>query len=65
MTLGCVDRELRAPRHYHHPSDTAENVDLEEFAASLESIEKFVDALVTESSEYHFPYQSGLRRFEK
>ncbi len=47
MTFGCVDPEIRAPRHYHHPSDTAENLNLEEFAVALEVVDRFVDALIS------------------
>jgi hypothetical protein len=46
MTFGCVDREIRAPRHYHHPSDTPENLNHEEFSRSLAAVDRFVDKLL-------------------
>lgn len=39
--IGCVDPDIGAPRHYHWPSDTPDNVEVEPFAASLD----FVTAL--------------------
>lgn len=41
VTLGCVDRSLNMPRHYHFPTDTPDNLEAEkipfcvDFASSL------------------------------
>ena len=41
VTLGCVDRNLNMPRHYHYPTDTPDNLEAEkipfctDFTASL------------------------------
>lgn len=43
VTIGCVDRQLGAPRHYHLPSDTPQNVD----AGAIVHAVDFVEALVT------------------
>lgn len=42
VTIGCVDTEYGAPRHYHHPSDVPDNAD---FARLIEGV-TLVDALV-------------------
>ena len=42
VTIGCVDTTYGAPRHYHHPTDTPDNVD---YARLVEGIE-FVDQLM-------------------
>lgn len=34
MSLTCIDPEMHAPRHYHHPTDTADNVDPVQLEAS-------------------------------
>lgn len=36
LALTCVDREQHAPRNYHHPNDTAANVDPEQLRVSTE-----------------------------
>lgn len=46
VCLGCVDPEFGAPRHYHHPSDTPENLDSDQFARSLDFTERFVRRLM-------------------
>ena len=42
VTIGCVDTEYGAPRHYHHPSDVAENTD----AAAVLTAVDFTEALI-------------------
>lgn len=44
--LLCIDPELGAPRHYHTPSDTPENLELEPLFDAIEYVEKLVDAIV-------------------
>lgn len=44
--LGCVDPVIGAPRHYHHPSDTPENLDLEQLALSIDFVEDVVRAIL-------------------
>lgn len=41
-SLTCIDPKLGAPRHYHHPTDTWRNVDVEELEASIEYAERFI-----------------------
>ncbi len=36
IALTCIDREQHAPRHYHHPTDTAENADPDQLHRSTE-----------------------------
>lgn len=38
--LTCIDPEIRAPRHYHHPTDTPENVDPQELLRSIDFAER-------------------------
>lgn len=42
VTLGCVDPELGSPRHYHLPSDTADNLD----PAAIELAVDYAEQLV-------------------
>ena len=42
LGLGCVDPALGMPRHYHHPDDTPENLDLGQFVESIDFIEALV-----------------------
>lgn len=44
VTIGCVDTEYGAPRHYHHPTDTPDNVDYDRLVEGV----GFVDSLVRE-----------------
>ncbi len=45
-SLLCIDPALGAPRHYHTPSDTPENLELEPFFEAVEFVEKLVEAIV-------------------
>ena len=42
MALGCVDPTIGAPRYYHRPEDTPENLDLEQLGLSLDFVEQVV-----------------------
>ncbi|MBV6509337.1 MAG: hypothetical protein JJLCMIEE_02406 [Acidimicrobiales bacterium] len=42
----CVDLSEGSPRHYHHPSDTPDNVDLDTFALALDFAEAVIDRIV-------------------
>jgi hypothetical protein len=42
VALTCIDRAYGAPRHYHHPTDTAENVD----PVQLETSTRLAEALL-------------------
>jgi len=46
VCLGCVDPSIGAPRHYHRPSDTPDNLDLEQLALSIDFVEAVVRALM-------------------
>jgi hypothetical protein len=46
VCLACVDPSIGAPRHYHLPTDTPENLDLDQLMASIDFAEKLVDAMV-------------------
>ena len=46
VCLGCVDPEFGAPRHYHHPSDTLDNLDPEQFERSVDFADRFVRRLM-------------------
>lgn len=45
VALGCVDPDIGAPRHYHQPSDTPDNLDWEQLGRSIDFVEKLVLAL--------------------
>ncbi|MGE0791127.1 MAG: M28 family metallopeptidase [Sandaracinaceae bacterium] len=36
LAITCIDPALHAPRHYHHPTDTVDNVDPEQLERSTE-----------------------------
>ncbi len=42
VCLGFVDPELGAPRHYHWPSDTPENLDLSGFVDAVDFAERLI-----------------------
>lgn len=44
--ISCVDPEIGAPRHYHHPTDTPENIDEAQFIDTVDYIERAVRVLV-------------------
>lgn len=45
-TLTCVDLELGAPRGYHHPTDTADRIDLTGLATAIDFAEAAVRAII-------------------
>lgn len=49
ICIGCVDPDIGAPRHYHWPSDTPDNLDLEQLAVSID----FVEGLVRHIAQSH------------
>lgn len=46
VCLACVDPDIGAPRHYHMPTDTPENLDIEQVLFSIDFAERLVDAIV-------------------
>jgi hypothetical protein len=46
VTLGCVDPEIGAPRHYHLPSDTPANLDHDQLSRSIDFAEAVVRRLL-------------------
>lgn len=46
VALTCVDRTIGAPRHYHRPSDTLENLDMDKVQFSVDFAERFTNALI-------------------
>ncbi len=51
VCLACVDPSIGAPRHYHRPSDTPENLDLAQYADSIDYTERVVDAILARRLE--------------
>lgn len=47
-TITCVDPEIGAPRNYHHPSDTLENIDPTRLSESVDFVEAAVREIVKE-----------------
>jgi Zn-dependent M28 family amino/carboxypeptidase len=41
-SLTCIDPEIGAPRHYHHPTDTWRNVDVQQLEASIDFAERLI-----------------------
>jgi acetylornithine deacetylase/succinyl-diaminopimelate desuccinylase-like protein len=46
IAIVCVDPELGAPRHYHAPTDTAENLDMDQLMRSIDYAEAFARAVI-------------------
>jgi acetylornithine deacetylase/succinyl-diaminopimelate desuccinylase-like protein len=46
VTLGCVDRSLNMPRHYHTPNDTPENLEAEAIAPCLDFAERLFNSIL-------------------
>lgn len=46
ICLTCVDPALGAPRHYHQPTDTASNLDMEKVALGLDYTAALTEAIV-------------------
>jgi hypothetical protein len=44
--LGCVDATIGAPRHYHQPTDTPENLDPDQIMLSIDIVERIVRAVI-------------------
>ena len=50
MGITCIDEALGAPRNYHLPSDTADNLDAPAFERSFLFTEQLVIALAAQRS---------------
>ncbi len=48
MGIGCVDPDIGAPRHYHRPSDTPDNLDLDQLMVTIDFIEALVRDIARE-----------------
>ncbi len=46
MGLICIDPQQGAPRHYHMPSDTPENLDLDQLSLSVDFTEQLVRGIM-------------------
>ncbi|MCK6586113.1 MAG: M28 family metallopeptidase [Polyangiaceae bacterium] len=46
VTLGCVDRSRGVPRHYHVPSDTPENLEVESIAPCVDFAERLFNTVL-------------------
>jgi putative aminopeptidase FrvX len=46
IAIVCADPELGAPRHYHQPTDTLENLDLEQLMRSIDFAEAVARAII-------------------
>lgn len=49
--ITCIDPEIGAPRNYHHPSDTPENLDAERLLESVDFIEAAAREIVREYTQ--------------
>lgn len=47
VCLGCVDRSLGAPRNYHVPTDTLDNLDPADVVRCVDFADRLVDEVVT------------------
>lgn len=47
LTIGCVDPEIGAPRHYHRPSDTPDNLDPQQLMLSIDFVEQAVRDVIS------------------
>lgn len=45
VTLGCVDRKMGLPRHYHVPTDTPDNMEAEQIPRGLDLAERLFHAV--------------------
>ena len=45
IALTCIDPAFHAPRHYHHPTDTAENIDPVQLEASMKLASQLLSTL--------------------
>lgn len=46
VCLSCVDHEIGAPRNYHVPEDTPENLDVDKVLYSIDFAERLTEAIV-------------------
>ncbi len=46
LGLGCVDPAIGAPRHYHQPTDTPANLDLDKLLFCVDFVEALADELI-------------------
>lgn len=45
LALTCIDRDQHAPRHYHHPTDTAANADVDQLRRSTQIAWRLLERL--------------------
>lgn len=48
VCIGCVDRSLGAPRHYHVPSDTPENLDPADIIRAIDFAQALIGEVIRE-----------------
>lgn len=58
--LTCIDPLQGAPRHYHHPSDTVDNVDAVQLQASTRVASQVLRVLATEHADHDPPRGPAL-----
>ena len=46
IALVCIEPKLGTPRHYHHPDDTLENLDLDQLMRSVDFAEALARAII-------------------
>lgn len=46
IAIVCIDPALGAPRHYHHPDDTVENLDMDQLMRSIDFSEALARAII-------------------
>ena len=46
VCIGRVDRALGSPRHYHHPTDTADNLDMDQVMDAVDYVEALVGEII-------------------
>lgn len=49
-TISCIDDELGAPRHYHLPTDTPDNIDRSQLSETVDFIEACVRSIIAKYS---------------
>lgn len=48
ICMSCIDPKLGSARHYHVPSDTPENLDMDKFMLSIDFTEKLVERIIAD-----------------
>jgi len=46
LCLCCIDRELNVPRHYHQPTDSLQNLEIDKVLFSIDFAEKLMDEVI-------------------